>query len=165
MDIFFSENYCTTNASDVLKPLTALDSGEKQVHIVASISSSLSPMEGNLEVLDAGQQTSDDVVLSVRQLVVRRGLAVLLMVIILAAGVFISELLIRLLEWDEWPLLDLMCAARNTALWVCIPEYRCIFMFSNNAFHVEKNRHLQLTTKLYRQQYVFGCYKIKWLAW
>uniref|UniRef100_A0A8C9YYP3 Multidrug and toxin extrusion protein n=1 Tax=Sander lucioperca TaxID=283035 RepID=A0A8C9YYP3_SANLU len=76
----------------------ALDSGEKQVHIVASISSSLSPMEGNLEVLDAGQQTSDDVVLSVRQLVVRRGLAVLLMVIILAAGVFISELLIRLLE-------------------------------------------------------------------
>ncbi|XP_078121984.1 multidrug and toxin extrusion protein 1-like [Sander vitreus] len=76
----------------------ALDSGEKQVHIVTSISSSLSPMEGNLEVLDAGQQTSDDVVLSVRQLVVRRGLAVLLMVTILAAGVFISELLIRLLE-------------------------------------------------------------------
>ncbi|XP_039632952.1 multidrug and toxin extrusion protein 1-like [Perca fluviatilis] len=76
----------------------ALDSGEKQVHIVTSISTSLSPMEGKLEVLSAGQQTSDDVVLSVRQLVVRRGLAVLLMVIILAAGVFISELLIRLLE-------------------------------------------------------------------
>uniref|UniRef100_A0A8D0D136 Multidrug and toxin extrusion protein n=1 Tax=Sander lucioperca TaxID=283035 RepID=A0A8D0D136_SANLU len=72
-EIFGIENKGKHN--DVLKPLTALDS-----------------------VLDAGQQTSDDVVLSVRQLVVRRGLAVLLMVIILAAGVFISELLIRLLE-------------------------------------------------------------------
>ncbi|XP_034746641.1 multidrug and toxin extrusion protein 1 [Etheostoma cragini] len=75
----------------------ALDSGEKQFNNGTSISSSLSPMEGKLEVLGAGQQTSDDVVLSVRQLVVRRGLAVLLMVIILAVGVFISELLIRLL--------------------------------------------------------------------
>ncbi|KAL6098639.1 slc47a2 [Pungitius sinensis] len=51
-----------------------------------------------LEGLDAGQQTSDDVALSVRQLVVRRGLAVLLMFIILAVGVCISELLIRRLE-------------------------------------------------------------------
>uniref|UniRef100_A0A3Q3FJX6 Multidrug and toxin extrusion protein n=1 Tax=Labrus bergylta TaxID=56723 RepID=A0A3Q3FJX6_9LABR len=51
-----------------------------------------------LEVLGAGQQISDDAALSVRQLVVRRGLAVLLMLVILAAGVFISELLIRLLE-------------------------------------------------------------------
>nr|XP_040038145.1 multidrug and toxin extrusion protein 1-like isoform X2 [Gasterosteus aculeatus aculeatus] len=51
-----------------------------------------------MEVLEAGQQTSDDVALSVRQLVVRRGLAVLLMFIILAAGVCISELLIRMLE-------------------------------------------------------------------
>ncbi|KAL3042901.1 hypothetical protein OYC64_020757 [Pagothenia borchgrevinki] len=71
----------------------APDSGEKQGHVR---SSSLSGVEGKLE----GQQTSDDVVLSVRQLVVRRGLAVLLMFIILAAGVFISELLIRLLELD-----------------------------------------------------------------
>ncbi|KAK1882414.1 Multidrug and toxin extrusion protein 1 [Dissostichus eleginoides] len=71
----------------------APDSGEKQGHVR---SSSLSGVEGKPE----GQQTSDDVVLSVRQLVVRRGLAVLLMFIILAAGVFISELLIRLLELD-----------------------------------------------------------------
>ncbi|KAI4814346.1 hypothetical protein KUCAC02_003543 [Chaenocephalus aceratus] len=71
----------------------APDSGEKQGHVR---SGSLSGVEGTLE----GQQTSDDVVLSVRQLVVRRGLAVLLMFIILAAGVFISELLIRLLELD-----------------------------------------------------------------
>lgn len=61
----------------------------------------MSPAEGKLEAFGAGQQTSDDVALSVRQLVVRRGLAVLLMFIILAAGVFISELLIRLLKLDK----------------------------------------------------------------
>ncbi len=66
-----------------------------------SRSSSLSPVEGRLEALSAGQQTLDDAALSVRQLVVRRGLAVLLMFVILAAGVFISELLVRLLELDE----------------------------------------------------------------
>ncbi|XP_029304679.1 multidrug and toxin extrusion protein 1-like [Cottoperca gobio] len=75
-----------------------LDSGEKQAQMQ---SSSLSPAEGPLEAHDAGQQTSDDVALSVRQLVVRRGLAVLLMFIILSAGVLISELLIRLLKLDE----------------------------------------------------------------
>ncbi|XP_037604792.1 multidrug and toxin extrusion protein 1-like [Sebastes umbrosus] len=79
----------------------ALDSGEKQTHMKTSRSTSLSPVEGKEEALVAGQQTSDDVALSVRQLVVRRGLAVLLMFIILAAGVFISELLIRLLELHE----------------------------------------------------------------
>ncbi|XP_070773241.1 multidrug and toxin extrusion protein 1-like [Enoplosus armatus] len=79
----------------------ALDSGEKQAQIKTRRSSSLSPVEGKLEVLCAGQQTSDDVVLSVRQLVVRRGLAVLFMFVILAAGVFMSDLLIRLLELDE----------------------------------------------------------------
>ncbi|KAM9348252.1 multidrug and toxin extrusion protein 1-like [Symphorus nematophorus] len=74
----------------------AQDSEEKQTHMKASRSSSLSPVEGRLEVLGACQET-----LSVRQLVVRRGLAVLLMFIILTAGVFISELLTRLLELDE----------------------------------------------------------------
>lgn len=92
--------------------LPALDSNETQAHIETSRSSSLSPVEGKLEALDAGQQTSDDGALSVRQLVVRRGLSVLLMFVILAAGVFIAELLTRLLELDEW------CAARNKALWV-----------------------------------------------
>ncbi|XP_031728410.1 multidrug and toxin extrusion protein 1-like isoform X1 [Anarrhichthys ocellatus] len=76
----------------------ALDSADKNGHEKTSRSTSFSSVKGRLEVLDAGQQTSDDVALSVRQLVVRRGLAVLLMFIILAAGVCISELLIRLLE-------------------------------------------------------------------
>ncbi|XP_038563369.1 multidrug and toxin extrusion protein 1-like isoform X1 [Micropterus salmoides] len=79
----------------------ALDSGEEQAHKETSPSSFLSQVEGRLEVLCAGQQTSNDVALSVRQLVVRRGLAVLLMFVILAAGVFISELLIRLLKLDK----------------------------------------------------------------
>ncbi|KAM6911591.1 multidrug and toxin extrusion protein 1-like [Lycodopsis pacificus] len=82
----------------------ALDSGDKNGHEKTSRSTSFSSVKGKLEVLevmDAGQQTSDDVALSVRQLVVRRGLAVLLMFIILAAGVCISELLIRLLKYDE----------------------------------------------------------------
>uniref|UniRef100_A0A3Q3FIP6 Multidrug and toxin extrusion protein n=1 Tax=Labrus bergylta TaxID=56723 RepID=A0A3Q3FIP6_9LABR len=68
----------------------------KQAQVTVGRSGSLS-LE-TLEVLGAGQQISDDAALSVRQLVVRRGLAVLLMLVILAAGVFISELLIRLLE-------------------------------------------------------------------
>ncbi|XP_020508644.2 multidrug and toxin extrusion protein 1-like [Labrus bergylta] len=72
------------------------DSDGKQAQVTVGRSGSLS-LE-TLEVLGAGQQISDDAALSVRQLVVRRGLAVLLMLVILAAGVFISELLIRLLE-------------------------------------------------------------------
>uniref|UniRef100_A0A3B4XS26 Multidrug and toxin extrusion protein n=1 Tax=Seriola lalandi dorsalis TaxID=1841481 RepID=A0A3B4XS26_SERLL len=76
---------------------TALDSGENQTHTKTSRPSSLSPAEGKLEALGA----SLDVALSVRQLVVRRGLTLLFMVIILAAGVFMSELLVRLLQIDE----------------------------------------------------------------
>lgn len=79
---------------------TAKESGDKQNHIKTSRSSSVSP-EARDESLGEGQQTSHDVRLSVRQLLVRRGLAVLSMLIILAAGVFISELLIRLLQLDE----------------------------------------------------------------
>uniref|UniRef100_A0A3P8U5R5 Multidrug and toxin extrusion protein n=1 Tax=Amphiprion percula TaxID=161767 RepID=A0A3P8U5R5_AMPPE len=56
-----------------------------------------------LEVLESGQQASAGEALSVRQLVVRRGFSVLLMFVILAAGVVISELLVRLLELDETP--------------------------------------------------------------
>ena len=53
-------------------------------------------------MLDSGPQTShDNAALSVRQLVVRRGLNVLFMFIILAAGVCISEMLVRLLQLDE----------------------------------------------------------------
>ncbi|XP_034463275.1 multidrug and toxin extrusion protein 1-like [Hippoglossus hippoglossus] len=80
----------------------AQDFGENQTHIETCGSSSLSPVEGRLEALDAGQQTShDNAALSVRQLVVRRGLTVLFMFIILAAGVCISEMLVRLLQLDE----------------------------------------------------------------
>ncbi|XP_056254139.1 multidrug and toxin extrusion protein 1-like isoform X2 [Seriola aureovittata] len=75
----------------------ALDSGENQTHTKTSRPSSLSPAEGKLEALGA----SLDVALSVRQLVVRRGLTLLFMVVILAAGVFMSELLVRLLQIDE----------------------------------------------------------------
>ncbi|XP_070839469.1 multidrug and toxin extrusion protein 1-like [Chaetodon trifascialis] len=78
----------------------ALDCDEKEAHIKTSRSSSLSPAEGKLEVLDS-QQTSDDMALSGRQLLVRRGLTVLLMFVILAAGVFISELLTRLLKLEK----------------------------------------------------------------
>ncbi|KAI3373672.1 hypothetical protein L3Q82_022263 [Scortum barcoo] len=78
----------------------ALGSDEKQEQVHGQ-SSFLSPAEGKLETLCAGQQTSDDAALSVRQLVVRRGLAVLLMFVILAVGVFISKLLFRLLELDK----------------------------------------------------------------
>lgn len=76
-------------------------SDEKHSHIKTSQSNSLSLTEGKLEVPGAGQQTSDDMALSVRQLVVRRGLTVVLMFVILAAGVFISELLTSLLELDK----------------------------------------------------------------
>ncbi|KAM7374367.1 hypothetical protein PAMP_007028 [Pampus punctatissimus] len=77
----------------------ALGSGEKQVK--TSQPTSLSAVERELEELGAGQRTSDGAALSVRQLVVRRGLTVLLMFIILTAGVFISEQLTRLLELDK----------------------------------------------------------------
>ncbi|KAM4545890.1 multidrug and toxin extrusion protein 1-like [Odontesthes bonariensis] len=73
----------------------ALESSEKQAHIEAR------PREEKLEVLSTEEQNSADVALSFRQLVVRRGLSVLLMFIILATGVVISELLIRHLELDE----------------------------------------------------------------
>uniref|UniRef100_A0A8D3EET3 Multidrug and toxin extrusion protein n=1 Tax=Scophthalmus maximus TaxID=52904 RepID=A0A8D3EET3_SCOMX len=68
----------------------AKESGDKQNHIKTSRSSSVSP-EARDESLGEGQQTSHDVRLSVRQLLVRRGLAVLSMLIILAAGVFIIQ--------------------------------------------------------------------------
>uniref|UniRef100_A0A3Q1H8V1 Multidrug and toxin extrusion protein n=1 Tax=Acanthochromis polyacanthus TaxID=80966 RepID=A0A3Q1H8V1_9TELE len=81
----------------------SLDSDEKQVTVKTSRSHSLSPAQGKLEVLKSGQQASAGEALSVRQLVVRRGFAVLLMFVILATGVVISELLVRLLELDETP--------------------------------------------------------------
>ncbi|XP_047462101.1 multidrug and toxin extrusion protein 1-like [Mugil cephalus] len=75
----------------------ALDSGEKQVH-AKTIQSGAG--EAKLEALDSDRPTSGDGVLSVRQLLVRRGLALLLMFVVLAAGVFVSELLVRLLELE-----------------------------------------------------------------
>uniref|UniRef100_A0A3B5AC47 Multidrug and toxin extrusion protein n=1 Tax=Stegastes partitus TaxID=144197 RepID=A0A3B5AC47_9TELE len=85
------------------KKHSTLDSDEEQAHVKTSRSSSLSPVEEKLEALESGQQASAGEALSVRQLVVRRGFSVLLMFVILAAGVVISELLVRLLELDETP--------------------------------------------------------------
>lgn len=90
-------NYCKVN----ILSLPALESNGKEGHTETDQSTSKSPVEGKMKALDAGQQTSNDVALSVRQLVVRRGLCVLLMFVILAAGVFSAELLTRLLESDE----------------------------------------------------------------
>uniref|UniRef100_A0A667XWK0 Multidrug and toxin extrusion protein n=1 Tax=Myripristis murdjan TaxID=586833 RepID=A0A667XWK0_9TELE len=75
----------------------ALDSAQKEAQLKTNGSSSLSPAEGKPEGLDAGQHETPTTAegLSVRQLVLRRGLALLLMVLIFAAGVLISELLIR----------------------------------------------------------------------
>lgn len=81
--------------------LTALDSDENQADTETSRSSSLSRVEVKPEVLGAGQHTTDDSSLSVKQLVARRGLTVSLMFVILAAGVFISEMLTRVLELDD----------------------------------------------------------------
>ncbi|KAM3601938.1 uncharacterized protein V6R79_021579 [Siganus canaliculatus] len=77
-----------------------LDTSGKPAPVKTVRSSSLSPVEVKLEALHESQQTPDDSALSVRQLVIRRGLTVLLMFVVLAAGVLTSELLIRLLELD-----------------------------------------------------------------
>lgn len=79
-----------------------METNEDQPHTETGRPSSLSPVKGkSLEVLDAGQPTSDKGALSVKQLVVRRGLSVLLMLVILIAGVFIAKVLTRLLRLDE----------------------------------------------------------------
>ncbi|XP_039473802.1 multidrug and toxin extrusion protein 1-like isoform X2 [Oreochromis aureus] len=80
-----------TNAS-----LSALDPREKCMR--TSRSSSLTPVEERPEPLSSDQKPLGAVALSTRQLVLRRGATVLLMFVILAAGVIISEVLIRLLE-------------------------------------------------------------------
>ncbi|CAI5643560.1 unnamed protein product [Oreochromis niloticus] len=80
-----------TNAS-----LSALDPREKYMR--TSRSSSLTPVEERPEPLSSDQKPLGAVALSTRQLVLRRGATVLLMFVILAAGVIISEVLIRLLE-------------------------------------------------------------------
>lgn len=72
-----------------------------QAHIKTSQSSSLSPLEGNLEAQDVGNRTSLGVALSVKQLLVRRSLSVLLMIVVLAAGVVVAELLTELLHLDK----------------------------------------------------------------
>uniref|UniRef100_A0A3Q1H8W8 Multidrug and toxin extrusion protein n=1 Tax=Acanthochromis polyacanthus TaxID=80966 RepID=A0A3Q1H8W8_9TELE len=73
------------------------------VHITVKKHSGKQNFIYNYILLKSGQQASAGEALSVRQLVVRRGFAVLLMFVILATGVVISELLVRLLELDETP--------------------------------------------------------------
>ncbi|KAG8008605.1 Multidrug and toxin extrusion protein 1 [Nibea albiflora] len=95
---YFNKHVAIANVDTTVQIQQSMASDEKHSHKQSSQSNSLSLAEGKLEVPGAGQQTSDDMALSVRQLVVRRGLTVVLMFVILAAGVFISELLTSLLE-------------------------------------------------------------------
>ncbi|KAF7665266.1 hypothetical protein LDENG_00142080 [Lucifuga dentata] len=74
----------------------APDCDEKQAEMKAVQSGSLSPVEEKPESHGSGQTAT----LSVRQLVLRRGFTVLIMLFILAAGVFISEMLTRLLKLE-----------------------------------------------------------------
>ncbi|XP_071773264.2 multidrug and toxin extrusion protein 1-like [Centroberyx gerrardi] len=82
----------------------ALDVDQSQAQVKTTPSICVSSEEGitDPEVLGSGRggatTTTVGVVLSVRQLVVRRGLTTLLMVLILVAGIFISELLIMLFK-------------------------------------------------------------------
>lgn len=118
--------------------LTALDSGEKQAQVDTSASSPSSLVEGKLEVATSGQPASNSTTLSVRQLVVRRGLAVLLMFTILAAGVFISELLIRL-QFNKWLLLE-RTELHKTKPWLCLQGYKCILVYRSEKCKGWKNR-------------------------
>lgn len=90
--------------------LSALDPREKC--ITTSRSSSLTPVEERPEPLNSDEKPLGTVALSTRQLVLRRGATVLLMFVILAAGVIISEVLIRLLE--KW--LNNECITKQTSL-------------------------------------------------
>ncbi|XP_008330948.1 multidrug and toxin extrusion protein 1 isoform X2 [Cynoglossus semilaevis] len=72
-------------------------SGEEPAPIETSLSISLTPVKVNDEAVAADQPASSDVRLSVRQLLVRRGFALLLMFVILTTGVLISEFLINVL--------------------------------------------------------------------
>ncbi|XP_071394703.1 multidrug and toxin extrusion protein 1-like [Centroberyx affinis] len=82
----------------------ALDVDQSQAQVKTTPSICVGSEEGitDPEVLGSGQggatTTTVGVVLSVRQLVVRRGLTTLLMVLILIAGIFISDLLIMLFK-------------------------------------------------------------------
>ncbi|KAM4620346.1 multidrug and toxin extrusion protein 1-like [Polymixia lowei] len=77
--------------------ITALDSAQKQAQVKTNTAAFLSSEEGNtdVEVLASGRgetaTTTVGVVLSVRQLVVRRGLTMLLMLLILASGLAINH--------------------------------------------------------------------------
>lgn len=77
--------------------VTASVSGEEPAPIETSLSISLTPVKVNDEAVAADQPASSDVRLSVRQLLVRRGFALLLMFVILTTGVLISEFLINVL--------------------------------------------------------------------
>lgn len=56
--------------------------------------------KGSLEVLDSGQLPPDSSTVPVRQLVLRRGLWLLFMLVVLAAGVLTAKLLTKLLQPD-----------------------------------------------------------------
>uniref|UniRef100_A0A671Y2U8 Multidrug and toxin extrusion protein n=1 Tax=Sparus aurata TaxID=8175 RepID=A0A671Y2U8_SPAAU len=75
---------------------------EAQVHIISSNILSSEGWNSDLQMLQTGRDETADAAgprpLSVRQLLLRRGLTALLMVLILAAGILSSKMLLRLLK-------------------------------------------------------------------
>lgn len=67
--------------------------GVRTANEIKDMASSVRSVELTLEAADAGQQMREPVDLTVRQLLVRRGLSLLLMFIVLAAAVSVAELL------------------------------------------------------------------------
>uniref|UniRef100_A0A3Q4GVK5 Multidrug and toxin extrusion protein n=1 Tax=Neolamprologus brichardi TaxID=32507 RepID=A0A3Q4GVK5_NEOBR len=78
--------------------ITERNTNGKEKCITTSRSSSVIPVEERPEPLNSDERALGVVALSTRQLVLRRGATVLLMFVILAAGVIISEILTRCLE-------------------------------------------------------------------
>uniref|UniRef100_A0A3B4GY53 Multidrug and toxin extrusion protein n=1 Tax=Pundamilia nyererei TaxID=303518 RepID=A0A3B4GY53_9CICH len=78
--------------------ITERNTNGKEKCITTSRSSSVIPVEERPEPLNSDERALGAMALSTRQLVLRRGATVLLMFVILAAGVIISEILIRRLE-------------------------------------------------------------------
>lgn len=75
-------------------PQQALErAGVRTANEIKDMASPVKSVKLTLEASDAGQQTREPVDLTVRQLLVRRGLSLLLMFIVLAAAVSVAELI------------------------------------------------------------------------
>lgn len=101
-----------------LSPLWLEGQSEAQVHIISSNILSSEGWNSDLQMLQTGRDETADAAgprpLSVRQLLLRRGLTALLMVLILAAGILSSKMLLILLKW---PINITLTAAWCLILW------------------------------------------------